>query len=79
MKLKDAIIKRINEILEEKDLKVNDLALNSYMTSSTMYDLVNGVTNHVQVNTIKKICFGAGITLSEFFDREYFDNFDEMF
>lgn len=39
---------------------------------------MNGRTKCPKVNTIRSFCEGVGITLSEFFDRDYFnDSVDE--
>ena len=67
MDLNDAIIKRIEEICKEKKINVCGAALGGGKSPSAIYDLIKGRTK----------CQGAGITLSEFFDKEYFNNFDE--
>ena len=77
MKLNDAIIKRINEICEEHDSSVCDIALKGGMSPSAIYDLYKGRTKCSKVITVKRFCEGAGITLSEFFDREYFNDIEE--
>ena len=73
MKLNDAIIKRIEEICEERNSNVCDIALNGGMSPSAIYDLFKGRTKCSKVITVKRFCEGAGISLSEFFDREYFN------
>ena len=44
------------------------------MSPSAIYDLVKGRTKCSKVITVKRFCEGAGITLSEFFDRDYFND-----
>ncbi len=73
MKLNDAIIKRIEEICEERNSNVCDIALSGGMSPSAIYDLFKGRTKCSKVITVKRFCEGAGISLSEFFDREYFN------
>ena len=77
MKLNDAIIKRIEEICKERDSNVCDIALNGGMSPSAIYDLIKGRTKCSKVVTVKRFCEGAGITLSEFFDRDYFNDSEE--
>ena len=77
MKLNDAIIKRIEEICKEIDSNVCDIALNGGMSPSAIYDLIKGRTKCSKVVTVKRFCEGAGITLSEFFDRDYFNDSEE--
>ena len=73
MGLNEAIICRINEICEEKNLNVCDACLKGGMSPSAIYDLYKGRTKCSKVITIKRFCEGAGMTLSEFFDRDYFN------
>lgn len=77
MKLNDAIVKRIYEICEEKNLNICDASLKGGMSPSSIYDLVKGRTKCSKVITVKHFCEGAGVTLKEFFDREYFDYIEE--
>ena len=71
MNLNEAIIKRINEICEEKNLNVCGASLSGGKSPSAIYDLIKGRTKCSKVSTIKAFCQGAGITLSEFFDKDY--------
>lgn len=77
MKLNDAIVKRIQELCEEKKLNICDTSLKGGMSPSSIYDLFKGRTKCSKVITIKRFCEGAGITLKEFFDREYFNDIEE--
>ena len=77
MNINDAIIKRIEEICEEKGINVCEATLNGGKSPSAIYDLIKGRTKCSKVSTIKAFCQGAGITLSEFFDKKYFNDFEE--
>ena len=77
MKLNEAIIKRINEICDERNLNVCDASLKGGMSPSSIYDLIKGRTKCSKVITIKRFCEGAGVTLKDFFDREYFNEIEE--
>ena len=77
MKLNDAIIRRIKEICAQNDSNVCDIALKGGMSPSAIYDLIKGRTKCSKVVTVKRFCEGAGITLSEFFDKEYFNEPEE--
>ena len=77
MKLNDAIVKRIDEICKQCDSNICDIALNGGMSPSAIYDLIKGRTKCSKIITIKRFCEGAGITLSEFFDRDYFNEPEE--
>ncbi len=77
MNINDAIIKRIEEICKEKNINVCKTTLNGGKSPSAIYDLIKGRTKCSKVSTIKAFCQGAGITLSEFFDKEYFNDFED--
>ena len=77
MKITDAIIKRIEEICKKYDSNVCDIALKGGMSPSAIYDLIKGRTKCSKIITVKRFCEGAGITLKEFFDRDYFNEIEE--
>ena len=77
MELNEAIVMRINEICEERGINICDASLRGGMSPSAIYDLVKGRTKCSKVITLKHFCEGAGITLKEFFDREYFNDQEE--
>ena len=77
MNLNDAIVNRINEICKDRNSNICDIALKGGMSPSAIYDIIKGRTKCSKVITIKRFCEGAGITLSEFFDRDYFNEPEE--
>ena len=77
MKLNDAVVKRIEEICIEQNSNVCDIALKGGMSPSAIYDIFKGRTKCSKVSTIKRFCEGAGITLSEFFDSDYFNDIED--
>lgn len=77
MKINEAIIKRIEEICEENGSNICDLSLNGGMSPSAIYDLIKGRTKCSKVVTVKRFCEGAGITLSEFFNSDYFNELED--
>lgn len=77
MEINDAIIKRINEICADKGQNICDACLKGGMSPSSIYDLCKGRTKCSKVITVKRFCQGVGITLSEFFNKDYFNDFEE--
>ena len=77
MKLNDAIVKRIEEICKERESNICDISLSGGMSPSAIYDLIKGRTKCSKVVTVKRFCEGAGISLSEFFDRDYFNDCED--
>ena len=77
MKLNEAIVKRVEEICIENSSNVCDICLKGGMSPSAIYDICKGRTKSSKVITVKRFCEGAGITLAEFFKRDYFNDCDE--
>ena len=77
MDINQAIITRINELCEIRNRTINDICLKGGLTPSTYYEIVKGRTKSFTITTIKRICQGAGISLSEFFNKDYFNEYLE--
>lgn len=77
MNINEAIVRRINEVCYERSISICDACLKGGQSPSSLYDLVKQRTKCPKVLTIKSFCEGAGITLAEFFDRDYFNNLDD--
>ena len=68
--LTQAIQRRIRELCDERNITVNKLATICGITQSTINNFLSRRTTKPPVSTIKKICDGLDITLSEFFDTD---------
>ena len=79
MDLGEATRKRIYEIADEKGLSINAICLNGNLTSSTVFDFLNKKSSCPNSMTIKKLCVGAGITLSEFYAPDYFNSTEDVY
>ena len=77
MRLNEAIVKRINEICNDRKISLCDASLKGGKSPSALYDLIKGRTKCSKVDTINSFCEGVGITLSEFFNVDYFNDLDE--
>ena len=77
MKAGEAIRDRILNLCEERKITVNKLSTICGMTQSTLNNIVNGSSKDPKVSTVKKICDGLEITLSEFFDDKVFDKLEQ--
>lgn len=77
MFVKDAVSERIIYLCKERGLCLNELANISGVTPSTVYSLVNPLRRDVSVSTVKKLCDGLEITLSQFFSTPEFDALEQ--
>ena len=77
MDVKDAIVKRFNELCVERNMRINELANISGVTPSTAYSMMDKSRRDVSIRTIKKFCDGLEITLGEFFSTKDFDDLEQ--
>ena len=75
--VKDAVAKRFLRILEERKIKINELANLSGVTPSTAYSMLDENRRDVSITTIKKFCDGLEISLGEFFSAPEFDELEQ--
>lgn len=71
------VVKRFKDILSEKNMAINELAVISGVTPSTVYSMMQSNRNDISITTIKKLCDGLEITLGEFFSTPEFDNLEQ--
>lgn len=68
----DAVKNRILFLLEEKKVSIHKLSIDSAVAPSTIKNILYGKSVNPGIVTIKMLCDGFGISLSEFFDSEEF-------
>ncbi len=76
MTISNAISKRIINICKEKNISINKLANNSFLTQSTLQSIVVGDSANPKLLTITRLCYGLQISLEEFFSDEIFNDID---
>ncbi|MBQ4619924.1 MAG: helix-turn-helix transcriptional regulator [Clostridia bacterium] len=77
MMVKDAVVMRLQEILKERNMRVNELANLSGITPSTVYSMMDEKRKELTINVIKKLCDGLDMTLGEFFSSPIFDELEQ--
>lgn len=68
---------RLQEILKERNMRVNELANLSGITPSTVYSMMDERRKEITINVIKKLCDGLDMTLGEFFSSPIFDELEQ--
>ena len=58
-------------------MKYNELATVSGVTPSTVYSLMDASRKDLSVITLKKLCDGLDMTITEFFDDELFKTLEQ--
>ena len=77
MYVKDVVANRIRQLCKERGIRPNELANLSAVTASTVYSLLDERRRDVSIVTIKKLCDGLEITLSDFFSTPEFDSLEQ--
>lgn len=77
MLIKDAIVMRLKNICKEKNICFNDLAVRSGVTPSTVYSLMKEERRDLSVITLKKLCDGLDMTITDFFEDDIFRTLEQ--
>ena len=77
MNITQATAARFLELCAERGMTVNKLATVSGVTQSTVNDIVNMKSKNIGIVTIKKLCDGLDITISDFFDTDSFRTLEQ--
>ena len=73
----NCVANRILQLCRERNLAINALAHSAGVPPSTVKSILNGASRNPGVVTIKMLCDGLGITLTEFFDTEEFRSLEQ--
>lgn len=77
MLIKDAIVMRLKNICKEKNICFNDLSVRSGVTPSTVYSLMKEERRDLSVITLKKLCDGLDMTITDFFEDDIFRTLEQ--
>lgn len=72
MQIKDAVVLRLQNICRKRDIRYNELATRSGITPSTVYSLMDETRRDLSITTLKKLCDGLDMTITEFFNDDIF-------
>ncbi len=77
MSVKYAVVERFRELCKDRGIRPNELANISGVTASTVYSMLDPSRKDISIITIKKLCDGLEISLSEFFTAPVFDSLEQ--
>lgn len=72
MDINEAIKIRMVELVEERDVSLNEIIKRSGINQSTISEFMSGRSQFPRIDTIQKFCCGCDITLGEFFTSKHF-------
>jgi transcriptional regulator with XRE-family HTH domain len=72
-----AIKIRLLKLCDEKGMSVHKLAIESAVPPSTIKNILYGKSRNPGIVTLKMLCDGLGVTLTEFFNGSEFKNLEQ--
>ncbi len=72
----EAVVAKILNICDEKNITINKLSTICGITQSTLDNIVNGNSKNPKLLTIVRICDGLNISMHDFFSDPIFQNLD---
>ena len=78
MCIKEAVVKRFLQLCRERGIRPNQLATLSGVTPSTVYSMLDPRRRDISVVTVKKLCDGLELPISEFFSGPLFDELEQV-
>ena len=76
MTAQEAVRNRILQLCGDRNITINKLATLAALPPSSVKNILYGRSQNPKLLTVKLICDGLGITLSEFFDSADFESLD---
>lgn len=73
MTVVQAVAKRINQLLEEKNMTPFALAKKAALDCSSIYNILNNNVKSIQILTLFQITDGFDMTIEEFLNSPIFD------
>ncbi len=77
MNITEAVKKRFDELCFQKDFNYCTLARISGVPYTTVKSIFYNQSQNPGISTIKKLCDGLEISITDFFDTEYFRNLEQ--
>ncbi len=68
MTYSDVIVKRLNDLCNEREITINKLSTLSGITQSTVENIISGKTKNPKLKTLHKLAVGLDMTVSELLD-----------
>ena len=77
MNVTEAVKKRFDELCFQKDINYCRLASISGVPYTTVKSIFYNQSKNPGIATIKKLCDGLEISITDFFDTDYFRNLEQ--
>jgi len=75
--MKEAVVRRFQQLCQERGMAYNELATSSGVTPSTVYSMMLSSRKDISVLTVKKLCDGLDISIPDFFNDPLFEGLEQ--
>lgn len=77
MDMYTAVKERLLNLCNEHNMSIHKLSIESAVPASTIKNILYGKSKNPGVVTLKMLCDGLGISVTEFFDSPVFHNLEQ--
>lgn len=77
MGIYNLVVKRIYELCDERQITPNALSYRAGVSQSTVKSILNGESKNPGIVTIKKLCDGLDINITDFFNTPEFEKLEQ--
>lgn len=77
MGIYELVVERIYELCRERKITPNALSYMSGVSQSTVKSILNGESKNPGIVTLKKLCDGLDVSITEFFSTPSFKNLEQ--
>ena len=77
LQIKEAIVLRMKSICRDMNITYNELAVRAGVTPSMVYSMMDSRRKDLSVITLKKLCDGLDMTITEFFNDDIFKTLEQ--
>lgn len=77
LQIKEAVVLRMKNICTDMNITYNELAVRAGLTPSTVYSMMDSRRKDLSVITLKKLCDGLDMTITEFFNDDIFKSLEQ--
>ena len=77
MGIYDVVVDRILSLCKEQGITPNGLSYISGVSQSTIKSILNGESKNPGIVTLKKLCDGLNMSITDFFDTDEFNRLEQ--
>lgn len=77
MSVKKAVAERLIQLCQDRKINIHALGIMSGVSPSTIYSILDQKSKNPGIVTLKKLCDGLNISITEFFNTRTFKSLEQ--